>query len=793
MRRTTLLRAVLCGMALLFFNTYSKAPTNYYVGKLVGGASNSNNCTSIATPCLTIGGAIAKMSGGDQLFVMGTTTYSEIINNTIPGSTSFAAATKITAYPGDCPTVQATGSGSAIFYFEGSASKYIIIDGLILDGANLSTVGNIIKVSRVSSNDPAATFIRVQNCEMKNSYSQSVLVTNMSNGCEFLSNTVHDGGKHLDADGLYQYGFYLSSDDNLVAGNEIYGMGSSGIQIFYASGSPLNNTLRDNRIHNNTVLSAAQGRGAGITLSATSAGSGHKVYNNLVYGNYQGIYVSFTSTAKIYNNVVYGSTATAITIASGTSNEVKNNILDANGSQIVNTGTSTSALSNLCRNTGTGCTTVGDPKFMNAAGGDFRLRIDSPAKGNGLDFSSVFTTDIVGLTRVVPWDQGSYKYVDTSAPVVTMTGPASGSTVSGSTVAVTANATDDVAVLGVQFKLDGGNLGAEDTSTPYGVVWDSTTASNALHVLTAVARDAAGNSVTSSAVSVTVANGGVDAAPTVSITSPANGATVSGTITVSANATDDVSVTGVQFKLDGVNLGAEDLSAPYGVSWATTSVSDGSHQLLAVARDGAGHSTTSSLVTVTVSNPPPTISGISAGSITTSGATITWTTSTASNSQVEYGTTTAYGSSTVLDASLVTSHSQALSGLAAFTLYHYRVKSADILGQLATSGDNTFTTAASGATTITVTSPAGGETWIKGSIHAITWTKTADVTGNVRILVSRNGGSTFRTIVNSVAAGALTANWTVTTPSCNNCVIRINSLTAASVFDNSATFSIAVH
>jgi len=76
------------------------------------------------------------------------------------------------------------------------------------------------------------------------------------------------------------------------------------------------------------------------------------------------------------------------------------------------------------------------------------------------------------------------------------------------------------------------------------------------------------------------------------------------------------------------------------------------------------------------------------------GATITWTTNEASDSQVEYGPTTAYGRSTARNASLVTSHPQTLSGLTAGTLYHYRVKSQDAAGNLATSGDGTFTTAA---------------------------------------------------------------------------------------------------
>src|SRR4029079_9910975 len=108
--------------------------------------------------------------------------------------------------------------------------------------------------------------------------------------------------------------------------------------------------------------------------------------------------------------------------------------------------------------------------------------------------------------------------------------------------------------------------------------WDTTGATNGSHTLTAVARDAAGNTATSSAISVTVDN----SAPTASITAPTNGATVSGTaVTVSANASDNVGVVGVQFKLDGANLNAEDTSSPYSISWNTTLTTNGTHTLTA--------------------------------------------------------------------------------------------------------------------------------------------------------------------------------------------------------------------
>jgi glutamine amidotransferase PdxT len=109
---------------------------------------------------------------------------------------------------------------------------------------------------------------------------------------------------------------------------------------------------------------------------------------------------------------------------------------------------------------------------------------------------------------------------DTTAPAVSVTAPAAG-TVSG-TVTVSATASDNVGVAGVQFKVDGNNIGSEDTSSPYSISWNTASVSNGSYTLTATARDAAGNQTTSTAVTVTVQNASSDAvAPTVSITSPA--------------------------------------------------------------------------------------------------------------------------------------------------------------------------------------------------------------------------------------------------------------------------------
>ncbi len=205
---------------------------------------------------------------------------------------------------------------------------------------------------------------------------------------------------------------------------------------------------------------------------------------------------------------------------------------------------------------------------------------------------------------------------DTTPPSVSITSPGNGQTVKG-TVSVSANASDNVGVVGVQFLLDNGvNGSAESTTAPYSVSWNTATVSDGSHTITAVARDAAGNvSPPSAPVTVTVANNAPPppppdtTPPSVSITSPGNGQTVKGTVSVSANTSDNVGVVGVQFLLDnGVNGSADVTTAPYSISWNTATASDGSHTITAVARDAAGNvSPPSAPVTVTVANnaPPP--------------------------------------------------------------------------------------------------------------------------------------------------------------------------------------------
>jgi hypothetical protein len=126
-------------------------------------------------------------------------------------------------------------------------------------------------------------------------------------------------------------------------------------------------------------------------------------------------------------------------------------------------------------------------------------------KGTASDGTDIGLNDCSG-TNPPPAPPPPPPTGDTVPPTVSVSAPANNATVSGSSVTVSANASDNVGVVGVQFKLDGNNLGAEDTSSPYSITWNSTTVTNGTHTLTATARDANSNTTTATNITVTTNN-----------------------------------------------------------------------------------------------------------------------------------------------------------------------------------------------------------------------------------------------------------------------------------------------
>lgn len=177
-------------------------------------------------------------------------------------------------------------------------------------------------------------------------------------------------------------------------------------------------------------------------------------------------------------------------------------------------------------------------------------------------------------------------------------------------------------------------------------------------------------------------------------------------------------------------------------TYTVTGLGYGTYYFSVTAYDTSGNqSDYSNEVIKTLSDTtPPVISAINANSITIDSATINWSTDEPATSLVEYGTSTAYGSSTLFDSTLVTSHNQTLSGLQIATGYHYRIRSADAAGNVAVSGDNTITTLSAPDTTPPVISGVTASN-LTSTSAVITWSTDEPATSQVEYGTSTNYGS----------------------------------------------------
>ena len=189
---------------------------------------------------------------------------------------------------------------------------------------------------------------------------------------------------------------------------------------------------------------------------------------------------------------------------------------------------------------------------------------------------------------------------NSTPPSVAIASPLNGTTVSGG-VTVKADASDNVGVSRVDLYKDG-IFFASDAVSPYEFYWDTKGDIDGSHTLLAKGYDASNNVGESNPVTVSVSNTPADTTPpSVAITSPLSGATVSGNITVKVDASDNVGVSRVDLYKDGSPLASDALS-PYEFYWDTKGDIGGSHTLLAKACDSAGNVGQSSPLAVTVSN-----------------------------------------------------------------------------------------------------------------------------------------------------------------------------------------------
>jgi sulfur relay (sulfurtransferase) complex TusBCD TusD component (DsrE family) len=354
-------------------------------------------------------------------------------------------------------------------------------------------------------------------------------------------------------------------------------------------------------------------------------------------------------------------------------------------------------------------------------------------------YSITWTPTVAGsvnLTAVATDDLGATVTTATVAmtvtggnqPTVAVTAPATATSIavnSTATVTATATAVAPLTVASVQFFANGVSLGT-DTIFPYTVAWTPITTGT--YSLTALVIDSAGNQATSTANTITVA---ANVAPAVSVTAPANLATVGvgSTNTATAAATDsDGSVASVQFFANGVSLGT-DTTSPYTATW--TPVIAGTYSLTAVATDNLGATTTSSTnsVTVTGGNAPATAvtAPANASSLAVnSTATVTATATAVAPATIASVQFLANGVS--LGTDNIFPYSAAWTPITTGT-YSLTTLATDTNGNQATSSAVTVTVAANASPTVAITAPAAGTVGV-GVATTLTAT-AADSDGSV--------------------------------------------------------------
>jgi thermitase len=200
----------------------------------------------------------------------------------------------------------------------------------------------------------------------------------------------------------------------------------------------------------------------------------------------------------------------------------------------------------------------------------------------------------VNASRAVVLASGITTPLDTTAPSVSFTSPANGAILLGSVPIIT-SASDNTGVTSVTISIDGVPM-ITDTVAPFNFTWATNTVPNGGHTITALASDAAGNA-TATTLSVIVNNAVDITLPTISITSPADGAKISTNVSVKVNAADNLGVTKVELYVDGF-LQVVSTTAPFTTKWNSSKSARGPHTLQAKAYDAAGNAGSSPVVVV---------------------------------------------------------------------------------------------------------------------------------------------------------------------------------------------------
>jgi parallel beta-helix repeat protein len=270
-----------------------------------GGAGSCEEAKNNGTPMGSIKAALGCLGAGDTLYLRGGT-YSEEMWDTIPSGTSWDNPVIVAAYPGERVVLKPT-QGARVITFNGSDSHYIVIDGLVMDGADVQY--DVVKMDGWPGDMPH--HIRIQNSEIMNAPSQGILVG--GTGHEFINLDVHNNGNECFG-AFHCHGIALAGDGNLVQGSKFHDQPQGyGIHLY--------NGNDGSAVHDNVVIdNLSYGNSAnGLILSS---GANNVAYNNTIFNN-QGVGIQLDYgdvNSQVYGNTIYSNGGECIYNGAGSSN-----------------------------------------------------------------------------------------------------------------------------------------------------------------------------------------------------------------------------------------------------------------------------------------------------------------------------------------------------------------------------------------------------------------------------------------------------------------------------------------